>query len=40
MVKPEDLKGVPYSGQLPPDLLAQIGGGSTNRIIKFIWQKE
>jgi hypothetical protein len=29
-----------YSSELPPDLLAQIGGGSTNCIIKFVWQRE
>jgi len=29
-----------YSGELPPDLLAQIDGGGTNCVIRFVWQKE
>jgi hypothetical protein len=29
-----------YGGEFPPDLLAQIGGDSTNCIIKFVWQRE
>jgi hypothetical protein len=33
------IRGV-YSGEIPPDLLAQIGGDGTNCIVKFVWQKE
>jgi hypothetical protein len=29
-----------YRGELPHDLLAKIGGGGTNCIVKFVWQRE
>ena len=28
------------SGELPPSVLAQIDGGGTNCIVKFVWQRE
>jgi hypothetical protein len=29
-----------YSGEIPDEVLAQIDGGGTNCIVKFVWQKE
>jgi hypothetical protein len=29
-----------YRGEVPYELLAQLGGGGTNCIVKFVWQKE
>ena len=29
-----------YRGELPPDLVAQLDGGGTNCIVKFVWQRE
>jgi hypothetical protein len=29
-----------YSGEVPPELVAQVAGSGTNCIVKFVWEME
>lgn len=39
-IDPQGTLRAQYSGELPRDLVAPIGGGGTNCVVKFVWQKE